>query len=71
MKLVSQTDIEMFNFLKNYGILILAALLAIALTAAWFLYPSMRRAACGFALAAVVIIGLASAVNILRSIHRD
>jgi uncharacterized membrane protein YvlD (DUF360 family) len=61
----------MIRFLKNYGIFILAGLLAVALTVVWFLYPSIRRASCGFALAAVIIIGLIGAIRFQRSIYRD
>jgi len=61
----------MIRFIKNYGIFILAGLLAVALTVVWFLYPSIRRASCGFALAAVIIIGLIGAIRFQRSIYRD
>lgn len=61
----------MIHFLKNFWILVLAALLAIALIVAWFKFPSIRDAACGFALAAFIIIGVASAVNIYRTIYRE
>jgi len=61
----------MLRFLKNYWFFILAALLVVAIVVLWFVYPSWRRAFCGFAIAAVIAIGLGSAARVYRSIHRD